>query len=199
MNGAPNDTRRSSPRHTLRTPNLVLDLAAGTRRQARPRPAPVRPGVPRARSARAGRPPRPRSRAAERPGTRDPGAGAWARRRQRTSMSAPPKCPKTVNRLQRLITEWERESGQPVRRLNLRVASMMLALAALSHRAVSVLPRSRRRHRFSLGGSVSAGPARALGARPVRAPAAGRTRAHNHPKAQVTNRSLDPAARDLLA
>jgi hypothetical protein len=32
-----------------------------------------------------------------------------------------------VNRLQRLITEWERESGQPVRRLNLRVASMMLA------------------------------------------------------------------------
>jgi Nucleotidyl transferase AbiEii toxin, Type IV TA system len=42
-------------------------------------------------------------------------------------MSAPPKRPKTVNRLQRLITEWERESGQPVRRLNLRVASMMLA------------------------------------------------------------------------
>jgi Nucleotidyl transferase AbiEii toxin, Type IV TA system len=35
--------------------------------------------------------------------------------------------PKTVNRLQQLITEWERESGQPVRRLNLRVASMMLA------------------------------------------------------------------------
>lgn len=26
-----------------------------------------------------------------------------------------------------MITEWERESGQPVRRLNLRVASMMLA------------------------------------------------------------------------
>jgi hypothetical protein len=42
-------------------------------------------------------------------------------------MSTPPKRPKTVNRLQRLITEWERESGQPVRRLNLRVASMMLA------------------------------------------------------------------------
>ncbi len=38
-----------------------------------------------------------------------------------------PKRPKTVNRLQQLITEWERESGQPVRRLNLRVASMMLA------------------------------------------------------------------------
>src|SRR5580704_15404358 len=30
-------------------------------------------------------------------------------------------------------------------------------------------PRSRRRHRFSLGGSVSAGPARALGASPTRA------------------------------
>jgi hypothetical protein len=28
-------------------------------------------------------------------------------------MSTPPKHPKTVNRLQRLITEWERESGQP--------------------------------------------------------------------------------------
>lgn len=42
-------------------------------------------------------------------------------------MSTQPKRPKTVNRLQRLITEWERESGQPVRRLNLRVASMMLA------------------------------------------------------------------------
>ncbi len=42
-------------------------------------------------------------------------------------MSTPPKRPRTVNRLQQLITEWERESGQPVRRLNLRVASMMLA------------------------------------------------------------------------
>lgn len=42
-------------------------------------------------------------------------------------MSTPPKRPKTVNRLQQLITEWERESGHPVRRLNLRVASMMLA------------------------------------------------------------------------
>jgi Nucleotidyl transferase AbiEii toxin, Type IV TA system len=39
----------------------------------------------------------------------------------------PPKRPKTVNRLQRLITGWEHETGQPVRRLNLRVASMMLA------------------------------------------------------------------------
>lgn len=42
-------------------------------------------------------------------------------------MSTPPKRQKTVNRPQQLITEWERESGQPVRRLNLRVASMMLA------------------------------------------------------------------------
>jgi hypothetical protein len=39
----------------------------------------------------------------------------------------PPKRPKTVNRLQQLITDWQQESGQPVRRLNLRVASMMLA------------------------------------------------------------------------
>jgi hypothetical protein len=37
-------------------------------------------------------------------------------------MSTLPKRPKTVNRLQQLITEWERESGQPVRRLNFRVA-----------------------------------------------------------------------------
>lgn len=42
-------------------------------------------------------------------------------------MSTPPKRPKTVNRLQRLITDWEGDSGLPVRRLNLRVASMMLA------------------------------------------------------------------------
>ncbi len=42
-------------------------------------------------------------------------------------MSPPTKRPKTVNRLQRLITEWEHDSGLPVRRLNLRVASMMLA------------------------------------------------------------------------
>lgn len=42
-------------------------------------------------------------------------------------MTPPIKRPKTVNRLQRLITDWERDSGLPVRRLNLRVASMMLA------------------------------------------------------------------------
>jgi hypothetical protein len=40
----------------------------------------------------------------------------------------PPKNPpKTLNRLQQLITELEKQSGLPVRRLNLRVASMMLA------------------------------------------------------------------------
>jgi hypothetical protein len=37
------------------------------------------------------------------------------------------QAPTTLSRLQQLITEWERDSGQPVRRLNLRVASMMLA------------------------------------------------------------------------
>ena len=42
-------------------------------------------------------------------------------------MSAAPKRPKTINRLQRLITDWEGDSGLPVRRLNLRVGSMMLA------------------------------------------------------------------------
>lgn len=42
-------------------------------------------------------------------------------------MSAAPKQPKTVNRLQRLVTDWQRESGLPVRRLNLRIAAMMLA------------------------------------------------------------------------
>ena len=42
-------------------------------------------------------------------------------------MSSTPKRPKTLNRLQRLITDWERDSGMPVRRLNLRVAAMMLA------------------------------------------------------------------------
>lgn len=35
--------------------------------------------------------------------------------------------PKTLNRLQQLITELEKQSGLPVRRLNTRVASMMLA------------------------------------------------------------------------
>jgi hypothetical protein len=45
----------------------------------------------------------------------------------------PPKNPpKTLNRLQQLITELEKQSGLPVRRLNMRVASMMLS-GALSH------------------------------------------------------------------
>ncbi|HWF52758.1 MAG TPA: nucleotidyl transferase AbiEii/AbiGii toxin family protein [Solirubrobacteraceae bacterium] len=40
----------------------------------------------------------------------------------------PPKNPpKTLNRLQQLITELAKQSGLPVRRLNMRVASMMLA------------------------------------------------------------------------
>jgi hypothetical protein len=40
----------------------------------------------------------------------------------------PPKNPpSTLNRLQQLITELEKQSGLPVRRLNMRVASMMLA------------------------------------------------------------------------
>jgi hypothetical protein len=40
----------------------------------------------------------------------------------------PPKNPpKTLNRLRQLITELEKQSGLPVRRLNMRVASMMLA------------------------------------------------------------------------
>jgi hypothetical protein len=40
----------------------------------------------------------------------------------------PPKTPpKTLNRLQQLITGLEKDSGLPVRRLNTRVASMMLA------------------------------------------------------------------------
>lgn len=41
-------------------------------------------------------------------------------------MSAP-KRPKTKARLEQLITQWQKDSGQPVARLNLRVAAMMLA------------------------------------------------------------------------
>lgn len=39
----------------------------------------------------------------------------------------PRKPPVTLNRLQQLLTEAEKQTGQPVRRLNMRVASMMLA------------------------------------------------------------------------
>lgn len=39
----------------------------------------------------------------------------------------PKKPPRTLNRLQQLITELEKQSDLPVRRLNMRVASMMLA------------------------------------------------------------------------
>lgn len=38
-----------------------------------------------------------------------------------------PKAPKTKARLERLITDWQKDSGQPVGRLNLRIAAMMLA------------------------------------------------------------------------
>lgn len=38
-----------------------------------------------------------------------------------------PKRPKTKARLEQLITQWEKDSGQPVARLNLRVAAMTLA------------------------------------------------------------------------
>jgi len=39
----------------------------------------------------------------------------------------PPKRPKTKARLEQLITQWQKDSGQPVARLNLRIAAMMLA------------------------------------------------------------------------
>jgi hypothetical protein len=38
-----------------------------------------------------------------------------------------PKRPKTKARLEQLITQWQKDSGQPVARLNLRIAAMMLA------------------------------------------------------------------------
>lgn len=38
-----------------------------------------------------------------------------------------PKPPKTKARLEQLITQWQKDSGQPVARLNLRIAAMMLA------------------------------------------------------------------------
>lgn len=38
-----------------------------------------------------------------------------------------PKTPKTKARLERLITDWQKSSGQPVARLNLRIAAMMIA------------------------------------------------------------------------
>jgi hypothetical protein len=40
---------------------------------------------------------------------------------------ARPKRPKTKARLDRLITDWQNASGQPVSRLNLRIAAMMFA------------------------------------------------------------------------
>jgi len=41
--------------------------------------------------------------------------------------SRQPKPPKTKARLEQLITQWQKDSGQPVGRLNLRIAAMMLA------------------------------------------------------------------------
>ncbi len=38
-----------------------------------------------------------------------------------------PKTPKTKTPLEQLITQWQKDSGQPVARLNLRIAAMMLA------------------------------------------------------------------------
>jgi len=38
-----------------------------------------------------------------------------------------PKTPKTKARLERLVTDWQKSSGQPVARLNLRIAAMMIA------------------------------------------------------------------------
>lgn len=38
-----------------------------------------------------------------------------------------PKPPKTKARLERLITQWQKDSGKPVSLLNLRIAAMMLA------------------------------------------------------------------------
>lgn len=40
---------------------------------------------------------------------------------------ARPKRPKTKARLEQLITQWEKDSGHPVGRLNLRIAAMILA------------------------------------------------------------------------
>jgi len=46
-----------------------------------------------------------------------------------------PKRPKTKARLEQLITQWQKDSGVPVARLNLRIAAMMLAgaLARIVH------------------------------------------------------------------
>ncbi|MBN8870087.1 MAG: nucleotidyl transferase AbiEii/AbiGii toxin family protein [Solirubrobacterales bacterium] len=41
--------------------------------------------------------------------------------------AARPKRPKTKARLEQLITQWQKDSGYPVSRLNLRIAAMMIA------------------------------------------------------------------------
>lgn len=44
-----------------------------------------------------------------------------------TDSAGSPATPKTKARLEALITEWRKDTGQPVARLNLRIAAMMLA------------------------------------------------------------------------
>ena len=44
--------------------------------------------------------------------------------------SRQPKPPKTKARLEQLITQWQKDSRQPVGRLNQRIAAMMLAALA---------------------------------------------------------------------
>lgn len=44
-----------------------------------------------------------------------------------SSRAGRPKTPTTKARLERLVTDWQKSSGQPVARLNLRIAAMMIA------------------------------------------------------------------------
>lgn len=45
----------------------------------------------------------------------------------RNDPTSRPKRPKTKSRLEQLITQWQKDSGYPVSRLNLRIAAMMIA------------------------------------------------------------------------
>ncbi len=97
-------------------------------------------------------------------------------------MSTPPKRPKTINRLQRLITDWEGDSGLPVRRLNLRVASMMLAGAlarSIDDEGSPIGPPKGGRGRSSRPPGRT-GPHGGLGKPSSRRPTDG-CRAHEHP------------------
>lgn len=44
-----------------------------------------------------------------------------------TDATSTPATPKSKARLEALVTQWRKDSGQPVARLNLRIAAMMLA------------------------------------------------------------------------